>query len=132
MSLLEWLPWVREHRTRELADELRTHLAMAEADRIARGESPADAAANARREFGNVLLVQETARDTWAGLSMERFVQDVRIALRMLRRAPGFSTVAILTVALNRSDRGHLQCGRRDLAPPAALSARRAARAHRG
>jgi putative ABC transport system permease protein len=100
MSLLEWLPWVRERRTRELANELRAHLDMAEADRIARGESPREAAANARREFGNVGLVQEIARDRWAGMSIERFVQDVRVALRMLRRAPGFATVAVLTIAL--------------------------------
>jgi predicted permease len=100
MSLLEWFPWVRERRTKELEHELRTHLEMAEADRVDRGESAASAAANARREFGNVGLVQEIARDSWSGGWMERFHADVRFALRTLRRAPGFATVSILTIAV--------------------------------
>ena len=104
MGIVDWLPWVRERRTAELEDEIRTHLEMAIADRIARGESPTDAAANARREFGNSSLVQEIARDEWAGggaaVAAERLVQDVRFALRMLGRAPGFAAVAILTIAL--------------------------------
>ena len=41
MSILEWLPWVRERRTRELAEEMRSHIEMDAADRVARGESPA-------------------------------------------------------------------------------------------
>ena len=53
MSIRDWWPWARERRTHELADELRAHLDMAQADRIARGETPWEAAANARREFGN-------------------------------------------------------------------------------
>jgi len=102
MSVLDWLPWRRARLTGELADELRAHLAMATRDRIARGESPADASANARREFGNVGLAQEISRDEWGagGRWIEHLGQDVRFALRMLRRAPAFTTVVIVTIAL--------------------------------
>ena len=93
--LFEWLPWVRARRGDELAEELRTHLAMAEADRVARGQEPADAAASARREFGNPALVRELSRDQWRGpgLWLEQLLQDVRFALRTLRRSPVFTAV---------------------------------------
>ena len=102
MSVFDFLPWNRERRTRELADELRAHLEMAEADRMSRGASPSAAEAGARREFGNIGLVQEVSRDEWGrlGLWVERLAQDVRFALRALRRTPGFASVTILTIAL--------------------------------
>ncbi len=102
MSMLGWFTRLRERPTADLAAELQAHLEMAEADRIARGESPRDAAANARREFGNVGLVQEVARDEWngAGLAAERLGQDLKFAVRMLRRAPGFAALGIVTIAL--------------------------------
>lgn len=102
MSVLGWFTRLGERRTAELSAELEMHLEMAEADRIARGESPRDAAINARREFGNPGLVQEIARDEWngAGLAAERCGQDLRFALRMLRRAPGFAALGIVTIAL--------------------------------
>jgi putative ABC transport system permease protein len=101
LRLSGWIPW-RRARYQELDEEIGAHLRMAEADRVARGESPASAASNARREFGNVSLVKETTREMWGGVWLERLVQDLRYGARMLLRSPGFSILAILclTVAI--------------------------------
>jgi hypothetical protein len=57
----------RRRRDEDLDDEIRAHLAMAARERMARGETAADAAAGARREFGNVLLLKEVTRAMWSG-----------------------------------------------------------------
>ena len=88
------------NKDRELREEIRTHLDMATADRIAHGASAEDAAAAARREFGNVSSVQEATRDVWGRRWLEQLAQDVRYAWRTYRRNPGFALVAILSLTL--------------------------------
>lgn len=98
---LPWnLPWSRARRDDDLDAELRAHLSMAEADRIARGESPPAAASSARREFGNFGLVREVTREMWGGMSFDRLTQDLRFGVRTLRRSPAFSILAILCLTL--------------------------------
>jgi len=87
-------------RDEELEEELASHLRMAIAERMARGESRESAERAARLDFGNVTHVKEVTRDLRRGVWLERLVQDVRYGARALRRTPAFTVVAVLTLAL--------------------------------
>ena len=90
----------RSRSTQRLNDELQFHLDQQVAENIATGMSPDEACYAATRAFGNRSLLKEETRDTWGWTRLEQIAQDLRYGLRSLRKAPGFSAVAILSLAL--------------------------------
>src|SRR4051795_3995303 len=92
--------FVRNGVERELDEELQFHLERLVEQKLASGVPPAQARTEALRELGGVSQFKEECRDARGLNLIEGLVQDVRYGARMLRSNPGFSAVAILSLAL--------------------------------
>ena len=99
--------WIRLqtlfHRNRSvqrLDDEIQFHLEQQIAENIAAGMSREEARHAAMRSFGNATMLKEETRDTWGWIWVEQFAQDLRHGARQLRKNPGFTAVAVLTLTL--------------------------------
>lgn len=92
--------WRRNEREQDLQRELRSDLELEATEQQENGLSAEEARYAAQRAFGNTTLMKEEVREMWTWTSIERFLQDLRFAIRSLRKNVLFSAVAIATFAL--------------------------------
>jgi putative ABC transport system permease protein len=90
----------RRKKEHDLDRELRSHLESEAEEQREAGLSHLEAQDAARRALGNTTLIKERTRDMWGWMFVEQFWQDLKYAVRGLRRTPGFAVVALLSLGL--------------------------------
>lgn len=86
----------RRRRFDDLSVSIREHIEERTEELMEEGVSRKEAEQQARREFGNVMLIEERSREIWQWGAAERLLADLRLVLRRLRKSPGFAATVLL------------------------------------
>jgi putative ABC transport system permease protein len=92
--------FTRRRHYEELSESIREHLDEKVADLMDRGMIKGQAEQVARREFGNVTRIEERSREVWQWPTFESILSDLKYAFRQVRKAPGFSAMVVVILAL--------------------------------
>src|ERR1700753_1313839 len=98
---MQWLSRLisRQRRYDDVSVSIQEHLEARTEELIEEGMPPARAAHMARREFGNVTLLEERSREVWQWSKVELAVADLKFVFRRLRKSPAFTVIVLLTLA---------------------------------
>src|ERR1039458_449044 len=97
----------RGRRYDDLSVSIREHLEEKIEELMDEGMPRTQAEQIAKREFGNVNLVEERSREVWQWAALESVLTDLKLVFRRLRKSPGFATVVLLTLAIGIRSEEH-------------------------